>query len=171
MVNAPQDQYSDAGSSALVTQQTMNYAPEMMQAGSPDPQSSSHAHSMYSKRQGPIRAAHLTIDQEDDPKSAQNVGNKKMSAGLPTHVQLKQRQSHHMQTVSSQSSQKPPTISQYSNFTGINEPRGANQTHYDDASRASSIDYLNVGSAAKNMVGDNRPIRPAAANRTGLPPS
>ena len=93
MVNAPQDQYSDAGSSALVTQQTMNYAPDMMQmqAGSPDPQSSSHAQAMYSKRQGPIRAAHLTIDQEDDPKSAQNVGNKKMSAGLPTHVQLKQR--------------------------------------------------------------------------------
>ena len=48
-----------------------------------------------------------------------------------------------MHTVSSQSSQKPPTISQYSNFTGINEPRGASHTQYDETSRASSIDYTN----------------------------
>ena len=119
----------------MVTQQMTGYA--VMQDS--DQQLTSHPHSMYNKRQGPVRAAHLTINQE--PKSQQNVGNKKMSAGLPTHVQLKQRQSHQMQTVSSQSSQKPPTISQYSNFTGIGEPRGAAQTQYDETSRASSIDY------------------------------
>lgn len=67
--------------SASVTQ-TMNYAvmPET------DQQNTSHPHSMYSKRQGPIRAAHLTINQD---QKSQNVGNKKMSQGLPTHVQLK----------------------------------------------------------------------------------
>ena len=92
-----------------------------------DQQNTSHPHSMYNRRPGPIRAAHLTINQ--DQKSQQNVGNKKMSAGLPTHVQLKQRQTQALQTVSNQSSQKPATISQYSNFTGINEPRGASATH------------------------------------------
>ena len=71
-----------------------------------------------------------------------------------------------MQTVSSQSSQKPPTISQYSNFTGIGDARGANHTQYDETSRASSIDYTNGG--ANRMIGDNRPIRPAQ-NRTQGP--
>jgi len=75
----------------------MNYTPDV---GATEQQSSSHAHSMYTKRQGPIRAAHLTIDQHESAHQ-NNVGNKKMSAGLPTHVQLKQRQTHNMQTVSS----------------------------------------------------------------------
>ena len=89
-----------------------------------------------------------------------------MSAGLPTHVQLKQRQSQPLQGVSSQSSQKPPTISQYSNFTGIGEARGATATQFDETSRASSIDYTNgVGGLQNNIsAGDDRPIRPAQNN-------
>ena len=89
-----------------------------------------------------------------------------MSAGLPTHVQLKQRQTQQMQTVSSQSSQKPPTISQYSNFTEIGNGRGANHTHYDETSRASSIDYTHSNPPGQNPA--DRPIRPAM-NRSGMP--
>ena len=53
-----------------------------------DPQVASTPHSMYSnKRHGPIRAAHLTLNQEPNKSQSPNVvGNKKMSAGLPTHV-------------------------------------------------------------------------------------
>jgi len=42
---------------------------------------------MYNgKRQGPVRAAHLKIPEEQK----QSVGGKKMSAQLPTSVHLKQ---------------------------------------------------------------------------------
>ena len=75
----------------MVTQQPMNYTVMPETAGSVnDPQVTSTPHSMYNnsaKRHGPIRAAHLTISQEPNKSQSPNVvGNKKMSAGLPTHV-------------------------------------------------------------------------------------
>jgi len=45
--------------------------------------------------------------------------------------------------------------------------RQANQTHYDEPNRGSSIDYMH---AKKGPIGGERPIRPAAQNRTGMPP-
>ena len=118
----------DAGNTTQT--QTMGYT----QLQAQEQQLATQPHSMYNggKRQGPVRAAHLKVPEEQK----QSVGNKKMSAQLPTSVQLKQQRQGTGQQFNS--SAKPPTVSQYSNFT---DARGASATQYDECSRASSIDY------------------------------
>ena len=99
---------------------------------SQDQQVITHPHSMYNgKRQGLAHAAHLKVLEEQK----RDVGNKKMSQQLPTSVHLKQQRQNNSQF---NSSTKPPTVSQYSNFTDV---RGASATQYDEYSRASSIEY------------------------------
>ena len=92
-----------------------------------------HPHSLYSE-QRPIKAAHLKMPSEE---IRQQVGQKKMSAGLPTNVQLKQQRTS--QQTAPLSNFKQPAQSQYSAFTEMQ--RGPGITQQEDYSRSSSIDY------------------------------
>ena len=60
---------------------------EIASTGNQITSNTTHPHSLYSD-QRPIKAAHLKMPSEELKQQA--VGSKKMSAGLPTNVQLTQ---------------------------------------------------------------------------------